>query len=541
MNELIERAYDEARSAWRFRWIAMGAAFLLAVVGWLAVFAQQERYEATASVFVDTRTALKPVLQGLTVEQDVNVQLNFARQSLLSGASLEKIARESGVLRVGEEDPQMVSAVLAGFVNRVTIEVRSASGRDSDREAGGTIYSFRYQDSDRNRALRATETILNTFVEETLGGKRAGAENAQKFLEEQIKSYEDRLRAAENRLADFKKANIGLMPTEQGGYFTQLQAEIDLAKKLENDLNVAASRRSELARQLRGEAVISATSVAVTSPGGVVSGGGDTVARIKEAQARLDELLLRFTERHPDVVAAKATLEELKTRRELEIESLRRGDAGAAANSGVSSNPVYQSIQLQLNQADVEIASLRGELAQHRAKAAELRQRLDIAPKVEAEFAQLNRDYDINKAQYTALLANYEKAQLGERADNAGSVRFEIVQPPNASYGPVSTNRSLLLAGVMFAALAAGGGLAYLLHLLNPVIGSLRGLTDLTTAPVIGVVSAAFPEQLRIRARQQLLSFLGAGAVLVGLFLVVMILNAAGYRLNLPIRGVNLS
>src|SRR6185369_11688628 len=117
-------------------------------------------------------------------------------------------------------------------------------------------------------------------------------------------------------------------------------------------------------------------------------------------------------------------------RRAAEIESVRRGDPNAVAASGASGNPVFQSIQLALNQADVEIASLRGELSQHNSKAAELRQRLDSAPKVEAEFAQLNRDYDVNKTQYTALLANYEKARLGEQADNAGSIRFQIVQPP---------------------------------------------------------------------------------------------------------------
>ena len=42
------------------------------------------------------------------------------------------------------------------------------------------------------------------------------------------------------------------------------------------------------------------------------------------------------------------------------------------AASGASTNPVVQSIQLQLNQADVEIASLNGEITQHRNKAAEL-------------------------------------------------------------------------------------------------------------------------------------------------------------------------
>lgn len=536
MNEVIEQIHDEVRSAWRFRWIGMATATAVAVLGWLFVFAMPDKFEASASIFVDTRTALKPVLQGLTMEQDVNVLLNYVHQALLSGAQLEKIAITSGVLPKGVQDPQKKAGILAALGERVELTVRNASGRDNEREPGGAIYSIAYKDSNRDRSLKVTDTILNTFIEETLGGKREGSQSAQRFLEEQIKSYEARLRTAENRLAEFKKNNIGLMPTEQGGYFNQLQTEIDTAKKMENDLDVAISRRAELMRQMRGESVISASNVGAQG-GGAASAGGDTLSRIKEAQARLDDLLLRYTDKHPDVIATRAVLVELKQRREAEVESLRRGDAGAAAASGVSSNPVYQSIQLQLNQADVEIASLRGQVAQHREKAAELRKRLDTAPEVEAQYAQLNRDYDINKTQYTTLLANYEKARLGEQADNAGSVRFEVVQPPTASFAPVSPKRSLLLAGVLFGAFAVGGGICYLLHLVWPVVGSVRGLTALTGLPVLGVVSAAFPQQLHVAARRDLFRFTtAAGALVVG-FAIVLVLNWAGVRLALGAGG----
>lgn len=535
MKDIVVRLYDEARSAWRYRWIGLSTAAAIAVLGWAIVLSLPDRFEATSSVFVDTRTALRPALQGLTVEQDVNVQLNLVRQSLLSGGSLVRIARSSGVLPEEVRDPREVAEILNAFIKRVEISVTNAG---TEREPGGTVYAFTYQDTDRDRALKTIERMMNSFIEDTLGGRRAGTASAQRFLEEQIKSYEERLRTAENRLADFKKSNVGLMPTEQGGYFERLQMEIDATDKLQNDLSVAESRRAELMRQLRGEAAISGTAAPTYGASGAVSPGSDTLARIRETQARIDELLQRYTEKHPDVIAAQNTLRELTARREAEIESLRRGDAGAAASSGASGNPVYQSILLQLNQAEIEITSLRGQLSQHRAKAAELRQRLDIAPKVEAEYAQLNRDYDTNKTQYSALLANYEKAQLGERADNAGSVRFEQVQPPTAPYAPVAPNRILLLVGTLFVALGVGGALSYGLHLLNPVIGSLRGLTDLIDAPVLGVVSSAFPDRLRQEARGEIYRFLGVSSVLVCLLVAVLLLTLGGYRLSLlPIGG----
>jgi polysaccharide chain length determinant protein (PEP-CTERM system associated) len=261
------------------------------------------------------------------------------------------------------------------------------------------------------------------------------------------------------------------------------------------------------------------------------------VSRIKETQAKLDDLLLRFTEKHPDVVATRETLVELQRRRAAEIESLKRGDANAVAASGAGSNPVFQSIQLALNQADVEIASLRGQLANHRTKAAELRKRLDTAPQVEAEYAQLTRDYDVNQAQYNALLSNYEKARLGEQADSAGSVRFEIVQPPSASFAPVFPRRVLLLGVALLVSLLLGGAVAWLLTLLRPVVGTAQSLTRLTGLPVLGVVSAAFPGRIRNDARRSVYRFAAGLGCLMFAFLIAVILSRAGLRLALNSTG----
>ena len=536
MNPLLELLSDELRSAWRFRWQALGLAAAVALTGWTIVFALPDRYEASARVFVDTRTALKPVLQSLAVEQDVTAQLNYVRQSLLAGPQLQRIAVESGVLPVGTIDPVEQEKILKRMTESVVLKVRGAGGNEEDHSSGGTIYYVTYRDTDRQRSLRVVSTLLNTFVEETLGGKRAGSENAQKFLETQLRDYELRLRTAEDRLAEFKKKNIGLMPTEQGGYFAQLQTELDAVHKSESDLSIAETRRTELAKQLRGEIAVTSSAAPVTASADGAA-AGDSVSRIRAAQAKLDDLLLRFTEQHPDVIAAQATLSELKRRRVSEIESLRAGDASAIAASGAATNPVYQSIQVALNQVDVDVASLKRQISQHQAKVNELQRRLDTAPKVEADYAQLNRDYDVNKAQYSALLASFERARIGEKADNAGSVRFEIVQPPTLGAVPVFPFRGLLLSGVLMAALAAGGALAYGLHWLQPVIGSYSSLAVSSPVPLLGVVTGAFPQQATWARRRSIIGFAGTFGCLLAAFGVVLIMSRAGVRLRWLLPG----
>ena len=536
MTPLLNQVWDEVTSAWRYRWYAFSLAAAVALLGWLGVFALQDRYEAEASVFVDTRnTSLKPVLQGLAVEQTIDTELNFVRRSLLAGPQLRRLAQAGGVLPAAGVDPRRQEQLVDAMSQRIGINVTSASGHEEDRNTAGSIYHVVYQDESRERALRVVGILLDTLVNETLGGKRESSRSAQQFLEVQIKDYETRLRAAEDRLAAFKSKHIGLMPTEQGGYFAQMQTESAAAATVRTKLAAAQSRRATLLKQLHGDVAIAAAGSAATASRGAGGGSLDTLARIDEAQAKLDDLLLRFTDNHPDVIAARQTLEDLKKRRATELEGLRQGDATAAASSRASSNPVYQSVQLALNQVDVEMADLSTELAQHETKVVELRKMVDTAPQVEAEFAQLNRDYDVNKAQYTALLASLQKARLGERADDAGSIRFEVVQPPTSGLRPVWPMRKMLMALVLGGALAAGAALAYGLSYLHPVVPiSSSGLTQLAGVPVLGEVSVAFPERARRAARVETLKLAVAACCLIAAFGVAVILSQSGYRLTAP-------
>jgi hypothetical protein len=188
---------------------------------------------------------------------------------------------------------------------------------------------------------------------------------------------------------------------------------------------------------------------------------------------------------------------------------------------------------LALNQSEVDIASLRRELSNHQINVAQLRQSLDTMPQVEAEYARLNRDYTVTKANYTALVERLEKSRLGEEASSSGSVKFDVVEPPNAAFRPTSPKRQLLVLAVLAAAIALGGGTALLLHLLMPVFSSARELAASTGLHVLGAVSVF---DMEARQAQQRRSYAVYGLSLIALIvsaLIVFQLNKSGIRLPL--------
>jgi polysaccharide chain length determinant protein (PEP-CTERM system associated) len=533
VNPYFDKLLDELTGTWRYRWLALGIASACALAGWLLVFMLPDRYEARASVLLDTRTALKPALDGLATQQDVGVQLSYVREALLTDARLLGIARLVGLVQASESNPGRNDRAVTLLRRHIFLTLQSADEQERG-SSGGTNCAILYQDTDRTRALNVVSVLLQALVDETLGGKKQGSENAQNFLESQVKDYEKRLRTAEDRLAEFKSRHFGLMPSERGGYFEQLQKETMATEDTRTKLIVAENRRAALEKQLHGDAAVSATAaIATVGPtGGAV--GMDTVSRIAQTRAHLDELLLKYTDKHPDVIETRKNLAELESRRAAEIESLRSGDARAAASSGASANPVYQSIQLERNRADVDIADLHTQLVEHEEKARQLQQLLNTAPQVEAEFAQLNRDYDVNKAQYTALLSSFEKARLGERADNAGSVKFQVVEPPLVSNRPIWPRRYAFLAAVLLASLAAGTAIANRLGRLRPMVGSASGLARYTGVTVLAAVGSAFPARARSALRWELFKVSAAAACLLLVFAGAVLLTHKGVRLALP-------
>jgi hypothetical protein len=159
-------------------------------------------------------------------------------------------------------------------------------------------------------------------------------------------------------------------------------------------------------------------------------------------------------------------------------------------------------------------------------------------PKVEAEYAQLNRDYDVNKAQYTALVTQLEKAKLGQEADTSGSVRFEVIEPPNAEFKPISPRRSVLVVLVLCLALGAGGGIAYMLQKTKPVFWSSKSLARVTGARVLGAVGSAFSDRLARESRRDLIWYTFTVACLVALGLMALAFSLTGRHLVLPLKAL---
>ena len=511
MYEVWGQIVEQLSGMWRFRWRALATAWVLAVAGWGWVYALPNLYSASARVHVDTESALRPLLRGLAVETNIQDQLNFMTRALLSRPQLEKVARETD-LDLRAQTPRDMERIVEMLQTKIQI---AGDGRSS-------IYTISYEDADRQLAQRIVQTLLDAFVETSLGDKRNDSSSAQRFLEDQIKDYEQRLSQAEDRLADFKKKHVGMMPGEGGDYYERLQKENQTLDSLRADLRLAQDRRDQLQGQIDGEEAV----FGVVQP--TVAGTASPLdARIAEFEGQLADLRLRFTDKHPDIVALESTIARLKKQRDDEAAASRSHGASA----GLDLNPVYQELRISLTEAELELTTLRGKVADQEGRVAGLKRAVDTVPEVEAELKRLNRDYDVTKKQYEELLGRLESARLSDQAEQSSDdIKFKIIDPPVAGLLPVAPNRPIFLTAVLVAALGAGSALAFLQNQLSPVFSSRRRLAELTKVPVIGSVTLVQTPRQRIRERVSAVLFGGELAALAMTFVLIILLQEIGVR-----------
>ncbi len=520
MDTLIRQLTEELRSTWRFRWYAVVAAWGIGIVGLGVVAWLPDIYQASARVYVDANSELRPLLTDRIVAPDVATHLAYVRQALLSREYLQRVAAENGLdsaaVNIGDREK-----VLRRLADTIVIDASPA-----DRGPGpsvSNIFTISFRDQSPEIAVGVVRALMDSLIEDTLGANREGADMAERFLDDRIAEYEARLEQAEQALAEFQRANSDRLPGSEGNYFERIQREQEAIAQTRRDLQLANSRRQRLELQINSEAPLMSGDPALTrepAPNSIDE-------RIRNHRAELDRLLLQYTERHPEVIALGESLERLEAQRAEQLRALGVADSDQQI-SALGANPVYQAVQIAINEVDVEIATLEADLRDREQRLDDLRALIDEVPGVEAELARLNRDYDVIYDQYQAVIKSRETQQLSQQASATDQVEFRVLNPPRADIEPVAPRRLLLLIGVLVAALAGGAGLSYVMAQLQPVITSARALRELSGLPVIGTVSGFVDPRFAQQRRVAVLSFSTAIAGLILLIGGVALLELVG-------------
>jgi polysaccharide chain length determinant protein (PEP-CTERM system associated) len=523
MQELLQQVVITLRGIWKFRWMGLIVAWITAIVGVGVVWRIPDRYEAAARIFVDTDSILKPLMSGLAVQPNVDQQIGMLSRTLISRPNIEKLIRMAD-LDLKSQSKGEQEALVEGLMKG--IEIRSGQGQN--------LYSMAYRDTEPERAKRVVQAMVSIFVESGLGASRKDTDSAKTFLTEQIKAFESKLEAAETRLKEFRLRNIA-MQTGDGKDATARLAEMNQqleAARLQ--LKEAENSRDAARAQLAQERVPlpTAGSTPASQEAAFPVATPELDGRIEAQKRAMDSLLQRYTDQHPDVISTKRLIKELEDQKRKEVQELRRVAMAAAAAAATQGSPspglnaslAAQELGRSLAAAEVQVAGLKARVAEFTTRYAAAREQMKTAPQVEAEAAQLNRDYAITKKNYDDLVLRRQSAVMSGELDIAsGMAEFRLIDPPRVAPQPVSPNRAALFMLVLAASLASGVVVALAASQLRPTFSDADELRIKTGMPLLGVVTLLTTDNDRRMQRMGLFRYIAASGGLVGLFIAGLI------------------
>ena len=506
------------RAAWRRRWMGVMIAWLVCGVGWVGVYLIPNQYESSARLFVDADAVLTPLLRGIAADSAPTTQLDILQRTLLSRPNLEKLISKTDLdltLNSPSDRERLITKLAADI--KVTPQTKN-------------LFTISYRDRSPKLAYDVVQTLLTIFIESATGGSRTDMENAKRFLERQIQSYEQQLRAAEKRRADFRARYMEILPADNNPNVPALEGARAQVQALEGKLQDAMISRDALKQEVENtpSLLVVDTGEALAQAGG----GPIPKTRLQEAEEQLALLLLKDTEQHPDVIAQRKLIESLKkSPTGVPMASTPGGPGvGKPLPGGKRSipNQVYDQLKVKLIDAETQVVSLQ----RQRDDAVRYRDRLEKIqreqPGLIAEYENMDRDYSVLRKNYEDLLGRLQAANIAQAADTqADKVKLQVIDPAEVPRLPVAPNRMLLVTGVLAGGLMAGIGMTILFGQLDSsfsTVDELRGLG----LPVLGGISILGLTPLRYRL-VAVFRFGAAVAVLVCIYggLMVHILRSA--------------
>lgn len=501
MDGLYEQVRIALHQVWRRRWLALGVAWGVAVLGWLVIALIPSSYEAKARLFVQAQQIL-PQQVGMAPDDRQN-QLLRLKQTLTSNDNLVQVVRRTDLNTLVASERDM-GGVVAGLRERITITAQPDGMIEI--KASSNISGFSNGQNARTAAA-TVQALIDQFAQQNATGDGREAGQSLEFLDEELQRRATALQEAEQRRAEFDQRFMGLLPGE--GSISQR-------------MSAAQTELSSLQQQIAaGQAGVNAMRTQLGSTPanlpGVGGNDGSAGGQIAQLEGQIAQNLARgWTEQHPDIIAARQQIARLRPYAQGE-----RGNGGGAAT-----NPSYVSLRAMLSEREAQLAAATARRNQLQADLAQLSSRQSNEPGMAAEQEGLNRDYDVLKQQYDQLAANREQVRLrSDVASRTSPLTIQVVEPPAVPGVPAAPNRPIFLTAVLVLAIGAGIAVAFVMGQLQTTFPTQNRLASVTGLPVLGTLSEVVTPPVRIERRRRLVWLGGATAALGACWAVLILIE----------------
>ena len=422
---MIPLAIDEARR----RPVALALAVAVVALVMLAIaIATPKKFTSTTMILVEESNIVEPLMEGRAVATTVVDRAAIAREVAFSRKVMNQILATGGWLK-DNPDPLEKERLINQIVGRTDI---------SNPRQNLNLIQVSYSDSDPMRAFAITKRYAELIMQESSLAKQVESRKAFGFIDSQVTQYRQRLADAEQKLADYRRANPDARPgteEEVSRRIAELRTEVDRSRMdLVDQSSQAGAMQSHLSRE------------AAFGPTGARD--GQVRSRLIALQLERDQLGARYTDQHPDLIRVQQEIADLQRQ-------LGGGGARTAAQAGgaTSYDPAYSDIRTRMAEARSRSTASASRVAMGQTLlAAELERSNRIAESA-GELGALTRDFEVNRNLYQDLLDRRENARMSMNLDaQNGGLNFRIQEPASIPLQAAGVRLThMVVAGLVLA------------------------------------------------------------------------------------------
>ncbi len=444
-------------------------------------------YQSSTTIQVQPQKMPDDVAVSL-VSTDVSARINSTLQNILSRTNIEKIIKEFDLLSSDSS-----GLYLEEKVN--IIKKRIVINNKRQRRNGANSFTVAYKSSDPEKTMHVANALALDFLDEILKVNQATVMGTKEFIEAELQKTKAKLEKHEEEISQFRKKYIGGLPEELN---TSLRTLDRLQEELRSNQesifesnNLKTNMEAQLLNLKKSERILKKTiRPAEETQNPEIFAKKELLKTLKND---LTSFMLKYTDKHPDIIKFKKKISILEVEIKNEKKQLKKTSKNVQVNPELKQISENKSLlKSQIEQIILEINNLQQNILTIKQKMKDYQLLVENTPKREQELAKLNRDYLSIRDSYNVLLGRKLKADISVSMERKQKgEQFTVIDRAVIQKKPISPDIRKVALFSIAAGFAIGGGIIFLLEFLNPPfrktedIESYLGLNVLVSIPLI--------------------------------------------------------
>lgn len=453
-------------------WIIAVCAVLLLVAGVAISYLIPPQYISQTMVLIEQQTVPTNYVAPV-VTQDLAAQVNSMKDQVLSRSRLEPIIQRYNLFPGGQMDERIASTLKA-------ISVMPLPPSPPSRLVPGFYVAFTAESP--RTAQQVCGEVTSLFVSENLRAREQSAEATTDFLKQQLAAAKKTLDEQADKVTDFERKHMGVLPDQQASNQATLQALTSQLDAATQSLDRMQQNETMLEALINQEEQNHQDSSAASGP------SADELQRqmttLQEQKRHLESI---YTEDHPDVLAISRQIDELQQ----QIDKKNSGGTQKAQASGTShpDSPQLEQQRAQLHAVQQAITAAKKNQASIQQQIHSYQERIDTSPLVNQEYQQLTRDHDTALGFYNSLLKKMDDSSMATALEQRQQgEQFRVMDAPSLPTAPKYPIRLIGAAGGLVAGIALGLLIVVFLEYLDDTIRAEADLAIFTQMQVLALI-----------------------------------------------------